>query len=143
MMKDIKKEAKQSSLINDKIRNSGFVHYKLSDLEGFKNSATHNIMKKVKPKLQNLKRRFNSFIEKPRLLLSFIDWEQTKKDIIPWSLEVILEGLIANWWTHKIFGLDFEIGMIIAHGFLIKQGLDLHRRIKKDGQHSKLLNKNK
>lgn len=143
MMKVIKKEAKQSLLIHEKIRNSGFVPYGNKNLESFKSSRAYGIVKKIKPKLQNIKRLLNSITGKPRLWLDFIDWKRVKIDLLPWTIEVLIEGLIANWWSHKIFGLDFGIGMIIAHGFLIKQALDLHQRIKKDGATKQIPTKNK
>lgn len=142
-MKDIKKEAKLSSLINDKIRTSGFVSYKSSVVESFKNNRIHSIIKNISPKFQNLKRLFKSIIGKPRLWATNVDWKQARNDSSLWFLEAVIEGAIANWWTHKILGLEFGVGMIIAHGFLIKQALDLYRRIIKDGSTTKLLTKNK
>ena len=142
-MKDIKKEVKQSSLINEKIRASGFVPYKSNIVESFKNNRIHNTIRKISPKLQNLKRSFKSIIEKPRLWAAHFDWKTIRNDSTLWFSEALIEGAIANWWTHKIFGLEFGMGMIIAHGFLIKQGLDLYRRIIKDGSNTKILTKNK
>ena len=142
MMKDIKKETKQSSLVNERIRNSGFVSYKTSALESFKNSKAYDILKKINPKLHNLKRFTKSIMTKPRLWVSFIEWKNVRRDLPIWFCEVLIEGVIANWWTHKIFGLEFGLGMIIAHGVLIKQGLNLIWRIKKDGQPSTIPTKN-
>lgn len=142
-MKDTKKEARQSSLINEKIRTSGFIPYKNSIVESFKNNGIHSIIKNISPKLQNLKRSFKSIIGKPRLWAEHVDWKQARNDSSLWFLEAVIEGAIANWWTHKILGLEFGVGMIIAHGFLIKQTLDLYRRIIKDGSTTKLLTKNK
>ena len=142
MMKDIKKETRQSSLVNEMIRNSGFVPYKISALESFKNSKAYNILKKINPKLHNLKRFIKSIMTKPRLWMSFIEWKNIKRDLPIWFCEVLIEGVVANWWTHKIFGLEFGLGMIIAHGALIKQGLNLIWRIKKDGQPSTIPTKN-
>ena len=142
MMKDIKKEVRQSSLIHDKIRNSGFVPYGSNIVESFKNHRIYSLTEKIKPKLQNFKRSFNSITEKPRLWFSFIDGKEVKKDLLPWFFEVIIEGIVANWWTHKIFGLDFGVGMIIAHGFLIKQGLDIYQRLMKHGNYTKISKKN-
>ena len=141
MMKDINGETKQSSLVNEKIRNSKFMFYEISPLESFKNSKAYNILNKINPKLHNLKRFIKSIMTKPRLWMSFIEWKSIKNDLPIWFCEVLIEGVIANWWTHKIFGLEFGFGMIIAHGALIKQGLNLIWRIKKDGQHSTILTK--
>lgn len=143
MMKNIKKEIKQNSLINNKIRDSGFVSYKPNNVGSFKYNGIYKIINKVKPKLQNIKRVFNSMIGKPRLWVSFIDWVRVKEDLPLWFFEVLIEGFVANWTTHKIFGLEFGIGMIIAHGFFIKQGLDIYWRLKNNGSNSKLPTKDK
>lgn len=142
-MKNINEETKQSSSINNKIRQAGFVNYKNSIVGSFKYNGIHNIINKVKLKLQNLKRLLNSIIGKPRLWLSVIDWKKVFEDLPPWFLEVLIEGSVANWWTYKILGLDFGVGMIVAHGFLIKQSLDYYRRLKNNGSNSKLPTKDK
>lgn len=142
-MKVTKEEIRRNLSMNKKNRSAKFVLYKTGKLESFKNSKVYSIIRKIQPKFQNLKRWMNAIIGKPRLWASIIDWKQSSKDSSVWFIEAVIEGAMANWWTHKIFGLDFGVGMIIAHGFLIKQGLDIHRRIKKDGQYSKLLTKNK
>jgi len=128
---------------SDSINSNGFVTYRSTKVESFKNKGIHSIGRKLNPKLQNLKRTLNSIIGKPRLWMSNIEIKKSGRESSLWFLEVLIEGAIANWWTHKIFGLEFEVGMIIAHGFLIKQGLDLYTRIKKDGQPTKLLAKTK
>ena len=134
-MKSIKKEAKLNSLIHEEIRKNGFVHYKSSPLESFKSSGVYRIVNKIQPKLQDFKRLFKSMIEKPRLWASFVDWKEAAGALSVWLINAFIEGVVANWWTHKNFGLEFGWGMIIAHGFLINQGLDLYRRLKKDGGH--------
>jgi hypothetical protein len=143
MMKDIRKEAKQNSLQISKSSSSGFVSYKDENVGSFKSSRVYAIMNKIRPKLQNLKRLLNKFIQKPKLLLEVFDWKKAGSDSFSWFAEAVIEGAIANWWTHKIFGLEFGFGMIVAHGFLIKQMLDLYKRIIKDGSNTKLLTKNK
>lgn len=141
-MKDTKEEAKLSSSINEKIRNSGFVPYKTSNLESFKNSKVYDIINRIQPKVQDIKRSLKKLIDKPRLWISFIDKKKLFTDLSFWIVEAIIEGIIANWWTHKIFGLEFGFGMIVAHGFLIKQALSLYWRLKKDGQTSAIPTKN-
>lgn len=142
-MNHTKKEVKQILSNKDKIRTFGFVHYKSEAVESFKNNGIHNTIRKISPKLQNLKRFFKSMIEKPRLWSNNFDWKTIGNDSSLWFAEVLIEGVIANWWTHKIFELEFGVGMIIAHGFLIKQGLDLFLRLKQNGSSTKLLAKNK
>lgn len=142
MMKHTKKEAKQNLLINEKIRKAKFVTYKSRKLESFKSMNLVKIVSKIKSKFQNLKRIFNSFVGKHSLWFSNVNWIGLRNDSFFWFFEVVIEGTIANWWTHKLFGLKFDVEMIIAHGFLIKQGLDLYWRLRKDGANSKLLTKN-
>ena len=142
MMKTIKKEVRQSSSIHQKIREGGFVKYKTPALEGFKNNRVYAIMKKIQPKYQNVKRFFKSMLEKPRLWFSFVDWKGTLSPVLIWIAEAFIEGVIANWSTHKLIGLDFGIGMIFAHGFLIKQFLGLYKIIKQNGRPKTILKKN-
>jgi len=142
MMKNTNEEKKQSSSINNKIRSCGFVPYKTSNLESFKSSKAYAILRKFVPKFYNLKRTMNTIIEKPKLWFSFVRWDLVKEDLFPWIFDVIIEGLILNWATHKLFGIEFSLGMVIAHGALIKEILSIHKRIKKDGQPTKLLTKN-
>lgn len=143
MMKDIKKEARQSSLMNSEIRRAGFESYESTKAEGFKNSEAYNILNKIQPKLDNLKRLVNSIMQKPRLWASFVDWKTLRQDSSSWIVEAFIEGAIANWWTHKILGWEFGVGMIIAHGFLIKQGLDLYKRLKQNGANKSIPTKDK
>ena len=142
MMKRIKKEVRQNSSIQQKIRAAAFVPYKTRIVESFKNSGNLTIWKKLKPKFNNLWRFFNSMLGKPKLWASFIEWKELRGIVALWFTEAFIEGVIANWWTHKIFGLDFSIGMIIAHGFLIKQGLGIHQRIKQNGPTTTILKAN-
>jgi len=140
MMNLIKREVKRNLLIMTS--KNGFVPYS-SDLESFKKISYYNIATKVKSEIQNLKRLFNSIVGKPRLLASSIDFGKLKHDFLFWGSEAIIDGVIANWWTHKIIGLEFSIGMIIAHGFLIKQTLDLYQRIKYNGSNNSIFKENK
>ena len=98
-------------------------------------------MKNIQPKFQNLKRLFNSIIKKPRLWASKINWKETSRLLSLWFGEVLIEGFMANWSTHKLFGLEFGVGMIVAHGFLIKQLLDVYRRLRKDGEPTTIIKK--
>lgn len=120
---------------------NGFVHIDNSNLESFKNKRSYSIIKKIQPRLQNAKRFFKSILEKPRLWTNDIDWKENSKLILQWFVEVLIEGVMANWSSHKLLGLEFGIGMIIAHGFLIKQILDLYRRLKNNGETAKLVEK--
>ena len=152
-MKIIKKVAKLSSSIHQRIREgrigpnssenqkndgNGFIHYEHPNLESFKSNGVYDKLKKIQPKLQNLKRFFKSVGGKFKLWLSYIDWNESWVLSGLWFANAFVEGIIANWWTHKIFGLEFGVGMILAHGFLITQLLDLYQRTKKDGESTKL-----
>lgn len=120
----------------------GFVQASKSDLESFKSRLIHSSTKKIPSISLDHKRIFNSIMEKPRLWASKIDWGTTTKLFALWIGEVLIEGAMANWSTHKLLGLEFGLGMIIAHGFLIKQTLDLYWRLKKHGGPERLIAKN-
>lgn len=142
-MEAIIKEKKQSSSIHQKIRKAEFVHIKSDEIERFKYLIVHNILKKVKSRLINIKRKINSITHGPILLTSKVDWQQMRNDILTVSIETIIEGVTANFATHYLFGLPFNPGMIIAHGIIIRQGISIFSRLKKDGANTTIPQKDK
>lgn len=91
----------------------------------------------------NIKRSANKLIQTPKLWILKIDWKQVRNDVTIFIVESFIEGLTLSYVTHKLLGWEFNLGMILAHGFLIKQGLDIWQRLKKDGPISKIPNKDK
>jgi hypothetical protein len=93
---------------------------------------------KHKINVLGLKRTINKILQKPRVIDLRIKWKEIFQSSMIWILEALVEGLIANFTTHYLFNVRFNIMMIFAHGFLIKQGLDVIARIKnKNEQNNK------
>jgi len=71
-------------------------------------------------------------------LASKVEWNTVKNDLFEWAVEVLIEGMSANFATHFLLGVDFTIFTIIAHGIVIKQGLSIYWRLKEHGTASKI-----
>jgi hypothetical protein len=91
----------------------------------------------------SLKRKVNSVFQHLQLITEKFKWKDAAKDSFAWITEAMIEGLTANFATHNLFGLDFNVWMILSHGILIKQGLDIIYRLKQNGADSKLFKQNK
>jgi len=89
------------------------------------------------------KRPINSVIQRPRLWADQIDWDIVKKDVAQWSLEVVIEGSIANFATHYLLGVPFTGPIMLAHGIVIVQGLSIYERLGKHGTGAEIPKKDK
>jgi hypothetical protein len=143
MMKDIKKEAKQSSLIHQRIRNASFVPLESQDTEKFKYKLRFRMRKYINEKLIALKRICNKIIQKPRLWTQEIDFNAIKKDTAIWLVEALIEGFIVNFSVWALIGWRFTFLTMLGWGFAVKQLLSLYWRLKKDGSTTTLPTKDK
>lgn len=143
MMSPINEEIKQSSSIHQKVRGAGFVSLESKENKRFKYFSLHNIVSILSKWWISLKRSVNTIIQKPRLWASEVDWKKTREDTFFWFIEALIEGFTANIATHYLFGVKFSFMMVLAHGILIKQGIDIYWRLRKNGSTTKLPQKDK
>lgn len=94
----------------------------------FINSILH-YTRIVKDGLLNLKRFSNSLLEKSKRSVARVNYKKVFTDLAIWFIETTLEGLTANFATHQLFHLEFNLQMILAHGILINQTLSIIKRI--------------
>lgn len=90
---------------------------------------------KYKPKnlkLQ-LKGSLNSLLSRPKLWVAKVDWKAVKSESISYLIEAGIEGFTANFATHFILGVPFNVATVFAHGFAIKQLLSIWWRVKQNG----------
>lgn len=74
---------------------------------------------------------------------SKIDWPKLWGDVSLWFIVALIEGFTANIATHYLFGVKFSFMMVIAHGILINQGVDIYWRLRTNGPTTKLPQKDK
>ena len=127
-----------SAKINQEIRKAEFVPMESQNIKIFKYRNLQRISKVLSPKLANLKRCINTTVQKVTRWNEKIDWSRITKGTVVWLAEAAIEGVTANFATHFLFHIEFNPMTVMAHGFAIKQGLDIYWRLKKDGSTSKL-----
>jgi len=76
------------------------------------------------------KRKAREILQKRHIRKFDIRWKQIFYISVVWVLEALVEGLLANFATHYLFGVEFNLKMILAHGILIKQGLNIIERVR-------------
>lgn len=133
-MKKSEEKEKQSLSIHQKIRKASFVQIKSRNVDSFKYKLIHKLSSKLPP----CKRFINSILQKPRLWTSKLDWIRIRNDGIEWIIDAIIEGLTANFATHFLLGVQFNPMTVLAHGIIIKQGLSIYWRLRRDGTNNKL-----
>lgn len=138
----IRKETKQSSLIHQRIRKANFVPLESQEIKRFKYLDVFKINKYVKKKLVRLKFPFVKNYQRLKLLIKKIDWKKMMSVLSIWILEAFVEGITANFATHYLFNVNFNLFTIFAHGIIIKQGLSIYWRLKKDGEFNSIPTKN-
>ncbi len=112
---------------------AGFVPLDSQKCKEFKYVVLGNISNYLKKQKPVWRTRYNKLIQTPQLWLSEIEWNKVKKDGGLWLLEAAIEGFTANFATHYLAGVPFTIPTILAHGFAIKQGLNIYWRLKQNG----------
>lgn len=121
-----------SSSLHQQIRETGFV------------SVEEKGMIKY-PRMKRYLERLHSFKNKswqiPRLWMSQWDLPQAFAEAGLWVTEAFIEGFTANIATYYLFGVQIGIGMMLAHGIFIKQGLDIIWRVRGNGTHNKIQKK--
>lgn len=128
----------QNSLIHQKIRKAAFVteEPKKSDRLIYKIFLLRS--KYVSDKLIGLKRFFNSQVQFIQKEVKNVKWKALFSSVSVWITEAFIEGLTANFATHYLLGLDFNMPIILAHGIVIKQGIDIYWRLRRNGEHKRL-----
>ena len=143
MMKVIKKETKQNSLIHQRIRNASFVPLESHSTEKFKYNLGFKVSKYINKKFIALKTICNKIIQKPQLWLQRIDFKAIISDGSIWLLEAFIEGFIINFVVWSLMGLKFSLITMLAWGFVVKQLLSIYQRLKKDGTPATIPGSNK
>lgn len=137
MMNPTKKEIKRNSLRpHNKTRNAGFV---LIDEPITKRLKYVPFLKRYSTKIYfRVKTGFNKSWQIPKKYLAEVDWVPVVRDSSIWIVEAAIEGFIANFATHFLFGVRFNLPIMLAHGFLIKQAMGIYWQLKKDGPSPKI-----
>ncbi len=78
-------------------------------------------------------RWWNTLFSKPSLFLKKVDWKKVKKESGLWLISVLIEGGTANFATHYLFNVPLNPMTLIAHGIVIKQGVEIYWRLRKNG----------
>ena len=129
----------QDSLINQKIRGAAFLPVSSGRSKTFKYKLSLYISKKFDKKIQKIRKTANTALSIAKKALSVFKWRNILYGVSVWCAEVFIEGITANFATSQLLGLDFNPAMIIAHGIVIKQGIDIYHRLRKNnGEPSKL-----
>jgi len=128
-MKNKQLNQRQSSLLNSNIRGAAFVPLPEDNRERFKYHRVYSISRYIRKNMLWLKRKVNSFLQSIELKLSFFDWKTARVSSIVWLSEAAIEGLLLNFATNQIFGLKFTVGTVLAYGILVKQTIDISRRL--------------
>lgn len=134
----LSKEKKQASLVHSKIRHVSWGEQKNAKSERFIYKLFLFLSRYIKKYLLAVKHKAITVYQKCKLLLQNVDTKKVRKDILLWFTETFIEGLTANFATHYLFGVTLNPMTILAHGILIRQGLDICHRFKKDGGTKKL-----
>ena len=143
MMKAIKKETKQSSLIHQRIRNASFVPLESHDTEKFKYNIRFKVSKYFNDKFIRLKTLCNKIIQKPQLWTKDIDFKAMRDDSSMWLVEALIEGFVINFIVWALIGWKFSLLTMLAWGFAIKQLLSIYWRLRKHGSNSTIPQKDK
>jgi hypothetical protein len=143
MMMNIKNIIGRSSSNQKNSKRARFVPIKTDYTAKFKYILKHRVINAYNNVSVSWKRRVNSRLQKPRLWLSQIEWNIVKEDTITWFIEAFIEGITLNFATHYLFDVPFTLMVIFAHGILVKQGISIYWRFKKDGSTSTIFKKNK
>lgn len=138
MMRAIRRKPKQSSLLHQKIRKAAFVPLKPEKNERLKYRLSLLGSENAKRKLRQFKALFVKITQVTDLLLKKIDWVKIRNDATAWMVEAIIEGAGANFVTHYLLGWPFTVPTMLAHGFAIKQGLSIIRRIRQNGTNNSI-----
>ena len=143
MTKHIKMSEKQDSLIHHNIRNAAFMPLESEKTNTFKYWEVYKCIGFVNKVIPTIKKYIKMLVGKIKILYSEFNWVLVKNDATEWFITVLLEGLTANYAMHILFGIPFNIYYIFAHGIVIIQGLSIHRRLKIDGNTTKISDKHK
>lgn len=134
MMTSTRKETNQSSSLHQKIRKAEFIKVEKGQNESFKYVLVYKLKHRFNKLLDPLKKLYNKYIERISIFMSTrFKLEEIKNDSFVWFVEVLIEGITANFTTRVLFGVPINLFTILAHGIFIKQGLSIHRRLKNNG----------
>ena len=138
-----KKGIKRSLQIQTRIKSAGFVKLEEPVNEKFK----YNIIDRFKYVISNLLKLIKDLLVKNYqgacLTASKFDWKKIRSDVFEWLSEAFIEGLTANFATHFLFKVPLNPATVMAHGIIIKQGINLFWRLRNNGSNPTIPKKNK
>ena len=123
------------------IRKASYVKIESASSEKFKYKSFRSIINRIPNIFLNLKRSINSYIQKPRRLLSLFDWERIKEDSFFYILNAFIEGGIMNFALHVLFGVKINPLTMLAYGLLVAQILDIYKQLKNNGSDKRISKK--
>lgn len=142
-MNHIKEGIKRLSSNKRRKSKAAFVSLEESENDKFKYKYLYPISNYTSGKITQLRDKGIRFIQGIQLQASKVDWIVLRNDLGQWSFEVSVEGFTANFATHFLFGIPFTPWTILAHGIVIQQGVNLYWRLRNNGEHTKIPQKDK
>ena len=127
-----KKETRQSSLMNQKIRKASFVPTDEFS-EKFKYNLSLSLSKYISNKFIVMKTILNKIIQVPQLWLQKIDFAAIRNVTAMWLIEAFIEGFVINFIVWKLLKWEMTLLTILAWGFAVKQLLSMNERLRKNG----------
>jgi len=112
-----------------------FVTIKEPKIEKFKYKLAYKLPQGFRKLLNRNKDTFIKSYQRVALVVSKFDWKVIKEDVSTWFLEALLEGVTANFATHFLFNVPLNPFTILAHGIIIKQGINIYWRLRNNGSH--------
>lgn len=129
MMEATRREPKLNSSIHQNIRSAEFVELEFQEEKKFK--YNYSVVRlSLKKRLDAIKHQFTKLYQRIDLWCRKVDWKIMFGDMSLWLLEALVEGFVANFVTHHLFGMKFTPATVLAHGFLIKQGISVFWRLR-------------
>jgi hypothetical protein len=114
--------------MDERKKRAGFTTIEESEDERFIKRFRH-YTSIVSGRLLNVKRFSNSTLDKTKRVITRINYKKISSDLSVWLIETFIEGITANFATNQLFGVAFNIPMIMAHGIIINQSLSIIKRI--------------
>jgi len=92
----------------------------------------HRYYTSIHSSLLNVKRAFQTLVDKLKNYLATVNFTNLFSDTSIWIVEALIEGLLINYTTHILFGLDFTVWSIPAYGIIFKKFVELINEFKKE-----------
>ncbi len=141
MMNPTEEKQKQSSLIHQKIRTASFIPIKPETTDKYKYAWGYILYQEILRIMLAFKIPIKFLESKLVILKGNIDWKPLLRDSILWVAEALIEGATANFATHILCDVQFTLWSVFAHGIVIKQGISIFWRLRRNGSTTEIPNK--